>query len=272
MRWVIDPGALSRPQHAARVRTHLEASVENEVVFTDFALQEAFNGANLAGLKRTFGPVKDFPAQIVCLRKTGDIVRLSPSSEGVHGRFVDELESNRLRTYLHDVFSGAHGVAERAAAASTQAAKRFVGLMPAVQMVREDMLRQLEGISKEELQRLRKRNELSPDIANSVVQGVCYDTSLHFRKIGVESPSEPGDAAYSFQLRFILANYVLGLFWGLTGGLQQANSKKVRNDVTDTTYAAYASFYDELVTNDTKLDGVHRNTRKLLQTLFGVPP
>lgn len=78
MKLIIDPGALSRLQSAARVREHLAASAENEVSFSDFALQEAFNGATAAGLKRTFGPVQAFAPQVVCLKKTGDIARLSP--------------------------------------------------------------------------------------------------------------------------------------------------------------------------------------------------
>jgi hypothetical protein len=271
MKWVIDPGALSRPQHAARVRKHLAASAENQVVFTDFALREAFNGANLAGLRRTFDPVQGFAPQIVCLRTTGEIARLSPSSEGLHARFVDELESNRLRTYLHDVFSGAQGIADRVTAASAQAASRIEELMLAVPTVREDMLEQLTGIKKEELQRLRNKGEMSNDIADTVVRAVCRDTGLHFRKLGFEALPGSLDVVYSFQLRFMLANYVLGLFWGIAGGLQQADPKTLRNDVTDTTYVAYATFYHELVTNDNKMYRVYRNTRHLLHTLFGVP-
>lgn len=269
MKLVIDPGALSRPQHAARVREHLAASAENQVIFTDFALQEAFNGANPTGLKRTFSAVKGFPSQIVCLKKTGEISRLPPKSDGLHVRFADELESNRLRTYLHDVYTGAEGIQERVAVASTQAARRFTGLMPAVEIVRENMMQMLAGINKEDLQRLRKQDQMSTHLADAVVVGVCRDTVLHFRQSGFEALPEPRDVIYSFQLRFILANYVLGLFWGVAGGLQQADPKKVRNDVTDTTYAAYATFYDGLVTNDNKLNGIHRNTRKLLRDLFG---
>lgn len=247
----------------------MEAAKENEVVFTDFALQEAFNGASVARLRRTFGPVQRFSRQIVCLKRTGEIARLMPAREGVRSRFIDELESNRLRTYLHDVFTNAHGVAERVALASTQAAARFERLMPAVSMVREDMLKQLAGVQRKELQQLRNSGQMSANIANAVVQGVSHNTDLYFRKIGFEHMPGPNEVVYSFQLRFILANYVLGLLWGLAGGLQQADAKKVRNDVTDTTYAAYASFYDELVTNDKKLAAVHLHTRNLLRTLFG---
>lgn len=49
MKLAIDPGALGRVQYTARVQERLAASPENEVIFTDSALQEAFNGASGIG-------------------------------------------------------------------------------------------------------------------------------------------------------------------------------------------------------------------------------
>jgi hypothetical protein len=49
MKLVIDPGALGGVQYAARVQEHLAASPENEVIFTDSALQEAFKDASGIG-------------------------------------------------------------------------------------------------------------------------------------------------------------------------------------------------------------------------------
>jgi len=110
---VIDPGSLRIPKHAERVRTHLSVSPKNEVIFTDFALQEAFNGANIRRLRRTFAPVKEFGAQIIALKITPQICRREPNANASSEQFVDELQSNRLRAYLHDVFTETEGVHER---------------------------------------------------------------------------------------------------------------------------------------------------------------
>jgi hypothetical protein len=61
---------------------------------------------------------------------------------------------------------------------------------------------------------------------------------------------------------------VLNLEWGTKGGLEGASPKTIRNDVTDMSYVAYASLYDGLITNDEKMEGIYRNSLKLLSTLF----
>lgn|GEM_PF-1783143 len=114
---------------------------------------------------------------------------------------------------------------------------------------------------------LRRENRISKRLADAAVKAVSNDTRLHFRELGFTQLPEPEDVVYSFTLRFILANYVLALFWGVQGGLATAKKHTVRNDVTDTSYSAYATFYDGLVTNDKKLDAVYRNTRVLLRDL-----
>jgi len=249
--------------------THLSVSPKNEVIFTDFALQEAFNGANIRGLRRTLAPVKEFGAQIIALKITPEICRLEPNANVSPEQFVDKLQSNRLRTYLHDVFTEKEGVQERITLGSTQAGRRFDKLLPAVALVQEDMHRQIESIPTEDLALLRKKYRISNRLADATVKAVSNDTRLHFRELGFTQLPEQQDIVYSFTMRFI-ANYVLGLFWGVYGGLATAKKQTIRNDVTDTSYAAYATFYDGLITNDKKLDAVYRNTRVLLRELFRV--
>lgn len=252
------------------MRSHLALSPHNEVIFTDFALQEAFKDANSKGLHRTFRPVKDFPSQIVALKKTTEICLLEPRSEGSPQRFVDELQSNRLRTYLHDIYSNAYGVHARIELGSTQAAQRFQILLPAIPQVRKDIAKQIESIPSEDIALLRTENKVTHRLVDMIVQSVIDDTALYLRDIGLQNPIMSYDIVYSFVLRFVLANHISGLFWGMRGGHASAKDTTLRNDVTDASYAAYATFFDGLITRDDKLSAVYRNTRLLLREGFGL--
>jgi hypothetical protein len=266
---IIDPGALSRAPHADQVQSHLAASPKNQVIFSDFALQEAFKDANIKGLRRTFAPVRDFPAQISALRLTPEICRLEPR-EDMQGRLVDEVQSNRLRTYLHEIYSEGADVHARIELGSSQAGQRFQDLMQAIPQVKADITRQIGSFSSEDISLLKNEGRISRLMIDAIVKAVIHDTALHLHDIGVPKLPQPYDVVHSFVLRFVLANHVSGLFWGITGGHSGAMNKTLRNDVTDATYAAYATFFDGLVTRDDKLGAVYRNTKLLLREGFGV--
>lgn len=268
MRLIIDPGALSKPEPAKQVPAFLAASSENQILFSDFALKEAFNGANRQRIIRTFAPVRDFSPQMWALRLTPQISQIEPNEEDPARGFIDELQSNRLRAYLHDVFTDADGIGEFIAIASGDAEHHFESLMPSVPLIKKDIERFLGSLPAADLAKLRKENIISPRVADATIEGVTYDMALLMKERGDDSV--PEHVENSFMFRFIVANYVLSLFWGVLGGLDSVKLKKLRNDVTDTTYATFATFYDGLITNDHKLRGIYGNTRLLLKTLFSV--
>lgn len=244
------------------MRAFLGASNENQILFSDFELKEAFNGANRQRIIRTFAPVRDFSPQMWALRLTPQISMIEPNEADPSPGFIDELQSNRLRAYLHNVFTDADGIGEFIAIASGDAEHHFESLMPSVPLIKKDIERFLGSLTATDLAKLRKENIINPRIADATIEGVTYVMALLMKERGEDSV--PEHMENSFMFRFIVANYVLSLFWGVLGGLDSVKPKKLRNDVTDTTYATFATFYDGLITNDHKLRGICVNTRLLL--------
>lgn len=250
---------------------HLKQSADNTVVFTDFALAETYNGANSVGLKRTLKVVASYPAQIHVLKSTPAICALMPSHDGLHERFLDEVASNAFRTFCHDLFHDAHDMDQRIEKLARAANRRIEGLLPAGNPIREDIRNQLSQLPADGLKILRSENRFTEEMARAFTQLVTKSTIELMEGFGdLPGSVGPREAVYSFQLRFALANCILGLDWGVKGGVDGAAPKTLRNDITDMSYVAYATLFDGLVTNDAKMDAIYRNARNVLTPLFGV--
>jgi hypothetical protein len=273
MKLIVDSGALSKSKHHETLRSHLAKSVQNGIVLTDFALGEVCNGANIGGLKWSFKVLAEFPAQVEVLKPTPLICRLQPGRETLHERFTDDLESNKFRAFLHNLFTNAEGIEGTIAKKAEQAHQQFSLLADAGEGIRNDIQGQLAELPKEGLKKLRGENRVTAEMANALVRSVVYNTKNLMREYsGFSEEINPRDAVYSFPLRFVLANYVLGLHWGIKGGVGGVAPVKLRNDVTDMTYVAYATLYDGLVTNDGKMAELYQRARSLLPKLFKVEP
>jgi len=73
------------------------------------------------------------------------------------------------------------------------------------------------------------------------------------------------DILFSVPYRFSLCSYCLFLLRAADGTLQSA---KTRNDHTDMTYAAYATFFDGLISNDKALVGVYSISAAWIDTVL----
>ena len=64
------------------------------------------------------------------------------------------------------------------------------------------------------------------------------------------------------------ATYLLALQWISDGGPGTVKRKRLQNDYIDMHYVAYATFYDGLLTRDTKMKGIYEETCFVLKNVF----
>ena len=69
------------------------------------------------------------------------------------------------------------------------------------------------------------------------------------------------NAVFSFQFRYSLCSYSLALKWIMDGGYDSISNDKLRNDFIDMVYAAYATFFDGIITKDKKLLEIYQFAR-----------
>jgi 2,4-dienoyl-CoA reductase-like NADH-dependent reductase (Old Yellow Enzyme family) len=78
-------------------------------------------------------------------------------------------------------------------------------------------------------------------------------------------PPQTAQLHNSFVFRFALCAHLLDLKRIAAGGAKGANPAGLRNDAIDATFAAFATFFDGLITADAKALELHENASFLLK-------
>jgi hypothetical protein len=126
--------------------------------------------------------------------------------------------------------------------------------------------------SKDEMRVLRGTERYTAEMVNRIVKTVM----LIARAVFENHPSMKVLPAFeelpnTFIFRVALCAYLLALDWGALGGPAGARPKTLRNDLIDMSFAAYATFFDGLLSDDAKLNRIHAQARVLLFALFECP-
>lgn len=73
----------------------------------------------------------------------------------------------------------------------------------------------------------------------------------------------------TFIFRSALCTYLLALEWIAHGGAMSASPAKLRNDFVDMHFAAYATYFEGLLSADAKVQRIYSEARLWLSAFFG---
>jgi hypothetical protein len=76
----------------------------------------------------------------------------------------------------------------------------------------------------------------------------------------------------TFIFRYALCGYVSILKRIENGGAGKTKSEKSRNDVIDVNFAAFATYFDGLLTSDKRAGETYAEAALLLREVFAMPP
>jgi hypothetical protein len=88
----------------------------------------------------------------------------------------------------------------------------------------------------------------------------------------IEKAPPSDELPHTFIFRMALCAYIHALRWRVAGGAAGALPERMRNDVLDVTYAAYALCFDGLLSNDAMAKEIHDNARSLLDLFTKYAP
>lgn len=101
------------------------------------------------------------------------------------------------------------------------------------------------------------------------------------RTIGIEMTRfylQPGglprgpEVRNTFIFRYALCGYVSILKRIEDGGAGRTKPEKLRNDVIDVNFAAFATYFDGLLTSDKRAGAIYAEAAALLREVFATPP
>ena len=117
---------------------------------------------------------------------------------------------------------------------------------------------------------IRSRRPLPQDFHRNAAGHILQLTRATMKSLFPGDEPSVEEASYSYPFRYNVAMYCMNLFWTATGNVTAAPPKKVRNDAMDMTYVAYASFFDGVITEDSKLSAAYDLTVDFLTRVFNL--
>jgi hypothetical protein len=271
MKLVIDSNRLQ----SEALREFLATSTRNRAVLTDYVAMEAHKGDTLANIYERMAILGDFPRQVVVLKGTRVVCGLRGRTAGLQRRLIDEGQSSEFGVYVRRLRAAQAGnssyqrqLLERGNDA-TEHLTKMLGDAKVVVTILEDVTK---AFTKDERRLIRLDEPYSPAMVDKVVKTVMYiaaslfkgHPNVTFRPTYKELPN-------TFIFRASLCMFLMSLHWVAMGGSTDVAPEKMRNDMVDMNIAAYATYFDGLLSADTKARRIHQEARMLLRALFDCP-
>ena len=267
MKKVIDANFFQDPALA----DYLRSDRRNLVVFPDYACMEAYKGNAIKNISKSIEIVSGFPDQVIVLKGTRDIVKLSLSPDGFQ-KFEDPIQTGEFRKFCLGVRRAAHGnhaLARQILRNGKLASEHFDKLQKDAQVIAEGIKELTKSFKPDHLRALRKRENLETEAIDRIIRDILLIAGFLFRDHpDVDEIPQASQLPNSYILRYAVSSYLLALQWISHGGPGDVKRNKLRNDFVDMNYVAYATFYDGLLTRDAKMMGIYHETCFVLEKVF----
>jgi hypothetical protein len=267
MRKVVDSNMLQ----SDALREYLCNSSRNYVVLTDYSAMEAYKGDTLLSIYRSMEILATRPRQVIVLKGTQAICGLRGRASGLQRRMIDEHQTRGFEGYCRGLYAARNGDKKIEAQLlkhgreATAHLGRVLLDAKAMPYIFDDMA---EAYTMAELKALRLSRSFTDQMGDKIMRNVLVVAASVFR----DHPKVnklPGwsELSNTFIFRFSLCAYLWALGWISVGGASRTKPERLRNDMVDVNFAAYATYFDGLLTADRKAAEIYRDAVALLRVL-----
>jgi hypothetical protein len=270
---VIDSNRLNSDE----LRMFLTMSAENKAVITDYAWMEAYKHGSPESVVRSFRVLSDFPEQVILLKGTKAVGALDARAPGIANRMIvprSVREFTNTVKGLRQASKGDRGVIaqirDHQLAAQEQMAKALADAAELIPILSENAK---NLFTQEEISRFRNGKSYSLKTGDTIVNAAEH-MSRGFFKRHPEHPRLPSrnSLVNTFLYRYALASILHLIEWIRCGSQTEISAEKIRNDLVDLNFAVYGSYFNGLMTADSKLSRRHGELRHVLRILGGRMP
>ena len=256
----------------AKLVEYFEESPTNFAVLTDYGAMEAYKGSTLQSIYKSMRTPCRFPHQIVVLKGTTAIAEIQPRPQGMQKEMIDEAQTLEFSSYCGLLSQAEDGerflegqILENGSVANKHMERIHqdaMGVSAAISEISEEY-------SVDDLRIIRKRDVYSSSIIERMLSHVYEITGLLFSE-HPQNISMPNHSKlpYSFIFRYSLCIYLLAIEWIANGGTEGVKAAKMRNDMVDMNYVAYATYFDGLLSHDAKANGIYDDASFLVREVF----
>jgi hypothetical protein len=266
---VVDSNLLRCP----RLGKYLAEAPQNCAVLTEYAAIEAYKAETLDTLYRSMKILSQFPKQVIVLKPTQVVFGLSGRCAGLQRRLIDPKQTTgfaRFCAYIREAERGNRFVEMQLLDYARAARLEMERLLPDLDEFRAGVEALTKEFTAHELKILSRGDGPFSENMRIKIMGhvVVYAKSLLDRHPRVTKMPHPAEFPNTFIFRYALCRYLLGLTVISQGGLQQKNPVRLRNDLVDMTFVAYATYFDGILSNEKKVNGIYAGAMFLLKHVF----
>lgn len=270
MRKVVD----SNYVRSDRLHQYLSKTAKNCVVLTDYAAMEAYKGDTLASIYRSMEILSQFPKQVIVLKGTQAVCGLRGRRAGLQRRLIDGGQTQGFRKYCRNLLAAERGdlrlqkvILDHGHAATVHMER----ILADVADLPDALRGAADTFTDTEVRILRKGSDLTDEIIDKFVQNILLLAAVLFRDHPrVTKWPDATELPNTFIFRYALCAHLLVFNWIAVGSPPKLKPEKMRNDIVDMSFAAYATFFDGLLTEDKKLQNIYHEASRLLPMLFSV--
>ena len=269
MKKIIDANCLSDPI----LDEFLNSDSSNMAVLTEFAGMESFKGDPVKNICQSMSILCNYPKQVIILKGTREIIGENQKPKTINiDLFIDEEQTNG--------FSETCSVIEQAKIENPRAISPIKkrGELALKEMERlsndaEKVALGITAISKtftdSQLKVLRRHEQFPEELISKMTKDILILSALSIRDHpDTDQIPSARELRNSYIFRYSLCCYLLMLDWIEKGGLNNSKAEKLRNDLIDMSYVAYATIFDGILSKDKKLNRIHDAATAFLQTIF----
>jgi hypothetical protein len=272
MQKIVDRNYLQSPN----LRDYLAASRRNRVVLTDYAAMEAFKGDALQNIATATEVVREFPKQVVVLKSTNVISTLKGRRCGFTRRMVDRDQTWGFPEWCEHLARAAAGN-EDLQRQTIENGKEADAHLKRMCDDQQNYAANLEAMAKTfteaELKTLRKHEPISEEMFAKIqshvleIAAFLFTAHPHFTEL-----PRARELPYTFIFRYAMAVCLVAVRRLSVGGAKNVKPEKIRNDIVDATYAAYATYFQGLLSFDAGANEIYADAKFLIGLFLTTPP
>lgn len=264
MKLVIDSNGLRDD----RLLTFLRTSPSNVAIITDYAAMEALKGDPVLGMSESMKFLAEFPNQVWVLRNTQLVCGLSGVSKGLQRRLLDVPSTKQFARFcaaLDMATNGNRDAIDQLVTLGQEARRHLDRVEQDARGFAENSVSIAREFSTQEQEQIVSEASLSKRLLDKLFTHVaCLATVIFQQHPQVKNLPQSSTVLNTYIFRSSLAHMLLGFQYASYGGVSGKSTEKVRNDMVDSHFACYSTFYDGILSNDRRTNWLAVRTRNLL--------
>jgi hypothetical protein len=272
MRKVVDTNFLQ----TEALRAYLSASTDNYAVLTEFAAMEAYKQDTLDAINKRMEILAEFPTQVIVLKGTLDVCALSGRDAAAQERMIDDTQTREFSEFCQHLLEARRGdlsIRQQIIENGREARANLDRMLSGSSTLSRGIEQMQQTYTPTQLKSLRQRKGLTPQLQDKLVRDVLSLTGeLMKQHPSVTYIPRDSQIRNTFLFRYALCASVLILKRIEEGGAGKVSDENLRNDMVDVNFAAFATYFDGLLTDDKRAADTYARSEYLLREMFAIPP